>query len=85
MLKAFQLAFFIHPNKDIALEIIENAFEMWEVICERQDKRCYYNLKGRLLANQEKKKQRVKVNGLEEQLLQRLIYKLSEDYELTPM
>lgn len=85
MLKAFQLAFFIHPNKDMALEITENAFEMWDVICERQDKRRYYNLKGRLLANQEKKKQRVKVNVHEEQLLQRLIYKLSEDYELTPI
>ncbi|MBK7995190.1 MAG: hypothetical protein IPK14_17945 [Blastocatellia bacterium] len=61
LVRAFQLAFFIHPNKDIALEITSNAFEMWEVICERQDKRHYYNLRGRFLANQEKKKQRSKV------------------------
>lgn len=83
LVRAFQLAFFIHPNKDIALEITSNAFEMWEVICERQDKRHYYNLRGRFLANQEKKKQRSKVYMHEEQLLQRLIYKLSENYELT--
>lgn len=83
LVRAFQLAFFIHANKDIALEISSNAFEMWEVICERQDKRQYYNLKGRFLANQEKKKQRSKVYMHEEQLLQRLIYKLSENYELT--
>lgn len=80
--KAFQLAFFINPNKDIALEITSNAFEMWEVICERQDKRRYYSLKGRILGNKERKKRRTKVNMQEEQLLQRLIYKISEEYEL---
>lgn len=83
LIKAFELAFFIHPNKNIAVEITSNAFEMWEVLCERQDKRRYYNLKGRLLGNQEIKKQRVKVYMQKEQLLQRLIYNLSEEYELT--
>lgn len=84
LVKAFQLAFFINPNKDVAIEITGKAFEMWEVICLRQEKRQYYGLKGRLLANQEVKKQRIKVYMQEEQLLQRLIYKLSEEYEMTP-
>lgn len=79
--KAFQLAFFIHPHEETAFQITTKAFELWDVICERQDKRRYYNLKGRLLGTQEIRKQRVKVSMQEEQLLQRLICKLSEEYE----
>lgn len=65
---AFQLAFFIHRDKTIALRIATAALEKLDTADSRQDKRRYYNPSG----------QRRKVSLPELLLLQRLVYAESE-------
>ncbi|MEP7336867.1 MAG: hypothetical protein ABI977_03920, partial [Acidobacteriota bacterium] len=68
---AFQLAFFIHQDKTIALGIATAALEKLDAADSRQDKRRYYNPRG----------QRRKVSLPELLLLQRLVYAESEPHE----
>ncbi len=66
---AFQLAYFIHQDKELAKRIALAALEKVETAALAQDKRLYYP--GR----------RSKVSMTELHLLQRLVYGESEDYE----
>ncbi len=68
---AFQLAYFIHRDKAVALLIATAALEKLDAADSRQDKRRYYNPSG----------QRRKVSLPELLLLQRLVYAESEPHE----
>ncbi|MEM2944684.1 MAG: hypothetical protein QW087_08090 [Methanomassiliicoccales archaeon] len=79
---AFQLAYFIHPEKPIALRIATEALAKLEIACTAQDKRLYYKPTGRLLLERtQRHKHRTKVSMSELHLLQRLVYIESEPYE----
>ena len=79
---AFQLAYFIHPEKPIALRIATEALAKLEIACIAQDKRLYYKPIGRLLSERtQRRKYRTKVSMSELHLLQRLVYIESEPYE----
>ncbi len=67
----FQLSYFIHRDKAVALRIATAALEKLDAADSRQDKRRYYNPSG----------QRRKVSLPELLLLQRLVYTESEPHE----
>ncbi|HEU0173236.1 MAG TPA: hypothetical protein VFV58_03170 [Blastocatellia bacterium] len=77
--RAFQLAYFIHGDKEAALNIATEAFAKLEVAAAAQDKRLYYKPTGRA-ARAERFRTKVSVGELH--LLQRLVYVESEPYEL---
>ncbi len=81
LIKAFRLAYYICPDKEIALQIINQALSLLEVNCAAQHKRLYYSLVGRLISNREKVIGRTKVSLESLQRFQWLIYACSEDYE----
>src|SRR5688572_21402208 len=83
-IKAFKLAFFICPDRERALQITYEAIRYLDLTSASQFKRRYYSLKGWLLENSERKKNRTKVHMKEEQLLQRLIYKIAQNQEPDP-
>ena len=68
----FQLAFFIHGDKDLALDIAGAALEKLDAAGSVQDKRRYYNPRGGI-------RRRISMPDL--QLLQRLVYAESERHE----
>ena len=76
--RAFQLAYFIHGDKETALNIATEAFAKLEVAAAAQDKRLYYTPTGRA-ARAERFRTKVSVGELH--LLQRLVYVESEPYE----
>src|SRR5215475_5352009 len=76
--RAFQLAYFIHGDKETALKIVTEAFAKLEVAAAAQDKRLYYTPTGRA-ARAERFRTKVSVGELH--LLQRLVYVESEPYE----
>src|SRR5262245_34567829 len=76
--RAFQLAYFIHGDKETALNIAAEAFAKLEVAAAAQDKRLYYTPTGRA-ARAERFRTKVSVGELH--LLQRLVYVESEPYE----
>ncbi len=76
--RAFQLAYFIHGDKETALNIVTEAFAKLEVAVAAQDKRLYYTPTGRA-ARAERFRTKVSVSELH--LLQRLVYIESEPYE----
>jgi hypothetical protein len=67
----FQLAYFIHDDKEIAKHITMAALERLETATHKQDKRLYYFSTGR--------RNRISFTSLN--LLQRLVYDESEHYE----
>lgn len=71
--KAFQLAYFIHGDVEIAKQIAFNAMNKLEVASNAQYKRYYYTPEARNSRN------KVSMNDL--QLLQRLVYVESESFE----
>ncbi|MCI0490612.1 MAG: hypothetical protein L0229_28805 [Blastocatellia bacterium] len=75
--KAFELAYFIHGDRETALKVAAASLAKLEVACAAQDKRLYYSPRGRTSA----RKARTKVNLSEPHLLQRLVYIESEPYE----
>ena len=75
--RAFQLAYFLHCERNIALEIATRALNKLQLAATAQGKRLYYRLTGRLDA----RKSRSKVSLGEPHLLQRLVYVESEQYE----
>jgi hypothetical protein len=76
--RAFQLAYFIHGDRETALNIAAEALAKLEVAATAQDKRLYYTPTGRA-ARAERFRTKVSVSELH--LLQRLVYVESEPYE----
>jgi hypothetical protein len=68
---AFDLAYFIHGNRDVARKVAVNAIAKLEVMANAQYKRLYYTPRA--------SRSKVFMNDL--QLLQRLVYVESEFYE----
>lgn len=75
--KAYELAYFLHGDKEIAREIAAKAMSKLDVAAEAQFKRFYYTPTGRETSRAARSK--VSLNDL--QLLQRLVYIESEPYE----
>jgi hypothetical protein len=76
--RAFQLAYFIHGDRETAVKIAAEALAKLEVAAAAQDKRLYYTPTGRA-ARAERFRTKVSVGELH--LLQRLVYVESEPYE----
>ena len=76
--KAFQLAFFIHGSRDIAKQIAASAMNKLETASNAQFKRYYYTPVGRA-ETARATRSRVSLNDL--QLLQRLVFVESENFE----
>lgn len=75
--RAYELAYFIHGDKEIARAIAANAMSKLDVAAVAQFKRFYYTPQGRESARASRSK--VSLNDL--QLLQRLVYVESEPFE----
>ena len=75
--RALQLAYFLHGDRTVAVEIAASAVKKLEVAAQAQDKRLYYTPGGRDAG----RGARTKVTLGEPHLLQRLIYIESEPYE----
>lgn len=75
--RAFQLAYFIHGDRETALNIAAEALAKLEVAAA-QDKRLYYTPTGRAERGE---RFRTKISVGETHLLQRLVYVESEPYE----
>jgi hypothetical protein len=76
--KAFQLAYFLHDDRKIAKQIIVRAMNKLETASNAQFKRYYYTPTGRA-ENSRAARSRVSMNDL--QLLQRLVFVESENFE----
>ncbi|MDQ3088256.1 MAG: hypothetical protein M3Q78_06615 [Acidobacteriota bacterium] len=76
--KAFKLAFFIHGRRDIAKQIAASAMNKLETASNAQFKRYYYTPTGRAETSRATRS-RVSLNDL--QLLQRLVFVESENFE----
>jgi hypothetical protein len=76
--RAFRLAYFIHGDREAALNIAAEALAKLEVAAAAQDKRLYYTPTGRAARAE---RFRTKVSVGEAHLLQRLVYVESEPYE----
>ncbi len=76
--RAYELAYFIHNNKEIARRIAIEALSKLEVAANAQYKRLYYTPTGRAESS---RASRSKVYLNDTQLLQRLVYVESEQYE----
>jgi hypothetical protein len=80
--RAFQMAYFIHGDRELAVRIAIAAMSKLDVTAVSQDKRSYYKPGGRLRASGSKLiAPRTKVSLGELHLLQRLVYTESEPYE----
>ncbi len=71
--RAYRLAFFIHGEKAVALQVVSEALAKLETAAAAQDKRLYYIPKS--------DRSRTKTSAKEPHLLQRLVYAESEPYE----
>jgi hypothetical protein len=76
--KAFQLAFFLHGDRETAKTIAASAMSKLETASNAQFKRYYYTPTGRA-ENARASRSRVSLNDL--QLLQRLVFVESENFE----
>ena len=76
--KAFQLAYFLHGDRDVAKQIALNAMGKLEIASTAQFKRYYYTPTGRA-DSQLATRSRVSLSDL--QLLQRLVFVESEKFE----
>ena len=80
--RAFELAFFIHRHRRLALDVTVDAMARVEVLASVQEKRRYYRPVGRRLAgSSEPRRHRNRVSMTRPQLLQRLLYSASERYQ----
>ena len=80
--RAFRLAYYIHKDKQTALQIAASAMTRLETTTAAQDKRLYYTPKGRPLSDSLKSngfRNKVTLNNLD--LLQLLVFIESEPYE----
>jgi hypothetical protein len=78
--KAFELAYFVHLDHDLALQITKEALAALKVHLRPQRKRSYYRLRGRSLGDAEIKA-RTKITFENAQKLQLLVYLRSEQFE----
>jgi hypothetical protein len=78
--KAFELAYFIHLNRQSALQITKDAWSALSAHLKPQRKRFYYRLRGRSMGGVEIKA-RTKISLEEAQKLQSLVYIRSEHFE----
>lgn len=76
--KAFRLAYFLHGDRETAQEIAVGAMNKLETASNAQFKRLYYTPTGRA-ENSRASRSRVSLNDL--QLLQRLVFIESENFE----
>jgi hypothetical protein len=82
MRRAFQMAYFIHSDRELSVRIAIAAMSKLDAAAVSQDKRSYYKPSGRLRASGSKLiAPRTKVSLSELHLLQRLVYIESEPYE----
>ena len=79
--RAFNLAYFIHRDKQPALLIAMGALSKLEVAAAAQDKRLYYTPAGRVPGDAGHHRTRTRVAMSDLHLLQRLVYVESEPYE----
>jgi hypothetical protein len=80
--RGFDLAYFIHGDKATAIDVVTDAAERVDVATVAQDKRLYYQPKGRLIPpHGVAERLRTKVSLSKLHLFQRLIYIASERYE----
>lgn len=82
LVDAFWLAHFIHGDRHIALRVAIEAIGQLEIASSAQDKRLNYKPTGRKAGGNESKSHRSKVSMSEQQLLQRLVYIVSEAHEV---
>jgi hypothetical protein len=81
--KAFQLAYFIHGNKVTALKVVISSLERLETAVAAQDRRLYYTPSSTQASLRDRRNGfRYKVSLNESHLLQRLIYLMSEPFEI---
>src|SRR5437870_873005 len=76
--RAFRLGYFLHGERDTAVQIAVRAVNKLQLAATAQGKRLYYRLTGRTDA---RRKARSKVTLSEPHLLQRLVFVESEEYE----
>jgi len=79
---AFQLASFLHTERRIALNVVIGAAQRFNHSLSVQYKRLYYQARGDSGAPAEKSPSRYKTILSDSVLLQRLVYAVSEPYEL---
>ncbi len=78
--KAFELAYFIHRDRELALQITKEAWAALKVHLRPQQKRFYYRLRGRTIGGVVIKA-RTKISLEDAQKLQSLVYVRSERFE----
>src|SRR5437870_5768851 len=76
--RAFRLGYFLHGERNVAVQIAARAMNKLELASSAQGRRLYYRLTGRTDA---RRKARSKVTLSEPHLLQRLVFVESEEYE----
>ena len=79
--RAFELAYFIHPQTPLALRIAESALHKLEHSFGRQERRTVYIPSGRRQGDSPARALRTKVSLSQEHLLQFLIYAESDHWE----
>src|SRR3989441_8602524 len=75
--RAFRLAYFLHGERETAVQIATRAMNKLQLAATAQGKRLYYRLTGRA----DSRKARSKVSLSQPHLLQRLVYVESEEFE----
>lgn len=76
--RAFRLGYFLHGERNVAVQIAVRAMNKLQLAATAQGKRLYYRLTGRA---DTRRKARSKVTLSEPHLLQRLVFVESEEYE----
>jgi hypothetical protein len=78
--KAFELAYFVHRDRDLALQIATEAWAALNAHFRPQRKRSFYRLRGRSIGGA-KVSARTKITLESAQKLQLLVYIRSEQFE----
>jgi hypothetical protein len=81
--RAFELAYFIIPDKSIGLRVVEDAWCSLDLVLGRQEKRrkTYWRLLGYVKGEERSRPVRTKIRLSEEQMLQWLVYAHSDSWE----
>ena len=79
---AFRLAYFIHSDRELAIKIAKEALDDLEAAKATQRRRLYYTPSGLSSGRAKPQTPRTKVVMADAHLLQRLVYRASEIYEI---
>jgi hypothetical protein len=79
---AFQLAYFLHPERELAIQIVKEAMDDLAAAKVTQRRRLYYTPSGLSSGCAKPQTPRTKVVMADAHLLQRLVYRASEPYEI---